>query len=68
MRMITCVKPEKMKFHVFFSLELSDLNFVCRISINLMTSVLDGLVCFLTKILLHCMATTSNVSRANISQ
>ena len=67
--MITCVKPEKNEVPcILLSLDLSDLKFVCRININLMTSVLDGLVCFLTKILLHCMATTSNVSRANISQ
>ena len=53
----------------FFFLKLSDLKFdgsfifICRINITLITSVLDGLVCFFTKTLLHYKTTTSNVNR-----
>ena len=44
-----------MTFHVFFFLELSDLNFdwsirfICRITITSITNVLDGFVCFFIK-------------------
>ena len=53
----------------FFFLKLSDLKFdgsfifICRTNITLITSVLDGLVCFFTKKMLHYKTTTSNVNR-----
>ena len=56
----------------FFFFKLSDLKFdgsvifICRITITLMTSVLNGLVCFFTKTLLHYKTTTSNVNRVRM--